>query len=279
MTQGRIKLSAFADEISPDLHLQLDTLAAEGIRHLELRGVWGKGVLDLTDAEAAMVKREIDARGMAVSALGSPIGKISITAPFPPHLEQFKRALERAVVFGTRYVRIFSFFMPAGEDPSRYRDEVLGRLRLFLETARGTGLTLLHENEKHIYGDTGERCREILAALAGEGLRAVFDPANYVQCGVRPMAEAFPLVEPHVEYVHIKDALLADGSVTPAGRGDGEVGALLAALQRRGYAGFLSLEPHLLAAGTFSGFTGPDLFRAAAGALRGILDELAWEWE
>lgn len=278
MSAGQVILSGFADEISPDLDEQLDTLASLGISYLELRGVWNRNVLSLTDAEAGEIKRELDRRGFKVSALGTPIGKIPVTDPFPPHLDQFRRALELAKLLAAPYLRLFSFFIPEGEDPGIHREEVLRRMRKMAEAAEGSGLTLVHENEKHIYGDTGARCRDLLESVNAPVLRAVFDPANFVQCGVRPMDDAYPALRPYIEYVHIKDALFADGSVRPAGRGDGQVRALLAALKAGGFSGFLSLEPHLAAAGAYAGFSGPDLFAEAARALKECLAELHWEW-
>lgn len=278
MSAGKITLSGFADEISSDLQEQLDTLESLGIKHLELRGVWGRNVLSLSDGEAREIKGELDRRGFRVSAIGSPIGKIPVTDPFPAHLDQFKRALDLARLFGAPYLRLFSFFIPEGDAPAIYREEVVQRLRTMAEIAQGSGIMLLHENEKHIYGDTGERCRDLLAAVGSPLLRAVFDPANFVQCGVRPMDQAYPALRPYIEYIHVKDAVFADGAVRPAGRGDGQVRALLSALKSDGFAGFLSLEPHLAAAGTFAGYSGPELFREAALALKELLAELAWEW-
>lgn len=269
-------LSGFADEIAPDLEVQLDVLGQFGIRYLELRGVWGKNVLDLTDGEVDAVKSALDACGIGISAIGSPIGKIRIDEPFAPHLEAFQRALDLAERFESPYIRLFSFFVPAGEAPA-HRDEVMRRLEAFLEAARGRPVTLLHENERHIYGDIPERCRDIHETLASPQLRMTFDPANFVLCGVRPFTAAYPLVSPYIDYVHVKDGVLADRRVVPAGQGDGEVRELLAALQQRGYNGFLSLEPHLAQAGAFSGFSGPELFGVAVDALRTLLRELGSE--
>lgn len=273
-----ITLTGFADEISPDLEIQLDVLASEGISHLELRGVWGKNVLQLTDEEAARVKERLDARGFRVSSIGSPIGKIQITDDFEPHLNDFRRAIELARYFGAPYIRIFSFFIPEGEDPAGYREEALSRMKQLAHLAEQENIMLLHENEKEIYGDNGERCLEILQACDSDKLRAAFDPANFVQCGVRPMSEAYPLVAPYIEYIHIKDALLDSGKVVPAGEGDGELRDLIGTLKQRGYNGFMSLEPHLSAAETFQGFSGPELFVVAVRALKGLLEESEIEW-
>src|SRR5689334_18327900 len=102
-------LTGFADEISPDLDLQLDTLARASIRYLEFRGVWNKNVLDLTDSELDTVKTALAHWGVKVSSIASPIGKIQITDDFAPHLAAFRRALQIAHTLETPYIRIFSF--------------------------------------------------------------------------------------------------------------------------------------------------------------------------
>ncbi|MCZ8513213.1 sugar phosphate isomerase/epimerase [Paenibacillus filicis] len=274
-----ITLTAFADEISPDLEVQMDVLASEGISHIEFRGVWGKNVLKLTDEEIAQVKERLDSRGFNISSIGSPIGKIKITDAFEPHLEDFKRAIALAHYFDAPFIRIFSFFMPEGENPAVYREEVLSRMKQLVSLAEQEGVVLLHENEKDIYGDTGERCLDILQACDSPHLRAAFDPANFVQCGVRPMEEAFPLVEPYIAYYHIKDALSETRKVVPAEEGDGQLRELTGMWKEPKYEGFLSLEPHLSAVGAIQGFSGPDLFKAAAQALKKLLTEADIEWK
>lgn len=273
-----IKLTGFADEISPDLEVQLDVLASEGISHIEFRGVWGKNVLQLTDDEIAKVKERFDARGFKVSSIGSPIGKIKITDSFEPHIEDFKRAMYLAKYFSAPFIRIFSFFIPEGEYPSVYRVEVLSRMMHLVKLAEQENVQLLHENEKDIYGDTGMRCLEILKACDSPNLRAAFDPANFVQCGVRPMTDAYPLVAPYITYLHIKDARLDTRKVVPAGEGDGQFHELIGVLKEQGYTGFMSLEPHLSAEGEFQGFSGPDLFVVAVRALKKLLAEQNLEW-
>ena len=271
-------LSAFADEISPDLDEQLETLAAESIRHLAFRGVWKKNVLDLSDTEIETVRAALARAGIAVSSIGSPIGKIPIGDDFAPHLARFQRAIQVAHALEAPFIRIFSFFMPAGQDPARYRGEVLDRMEQLVRAGEGSGVALVHENEKEIYGDTPARCLDILTQIDSPTLRAAWDPANFVQCGVRPHSEGYAALRPYIAYVHVKDALLGSGQVVPAGHGDGELRETLAALRASGFDGFFSLEPHLASAGKFSGFSGPDLFRTAAGAFKDLLREQAIEW-
>ncbi|MHB9033786.1 MAG: sugar phosphate isomerase/epimerase, partial [Anaerolineae bacterium] len=65
--------------------------------------------------------------------------------------------------------------------------------------------------------------------------------------------------------------IMAEHRVVPAGQGDGQIPEIIAALQARGFDGFASLEPHLANAGTFSGFSGPELFTTAVNAFRQVL--------
>ncbi len=273
-----VTLTAFADEISPDLDEQLATLASENIRYIELRGVWGTNVARLTDEELDGIESTLAERGFRLSCVGSPIGKIGISDDFESHLSEFERVVKVAKRFEAHHIRIFSFFIPEGEDPLQYRDEVMSRLKRLVAIAEHHNVVLLHENEKHIYGDTAERCLDIMESCASPHLRMTFDPANFVQCGVRPYTTAYPLLAPYIEYIHIKDARLADGQVVPAGQGDGEVAPFLERMHAAGYDGFLSIEPHLASAGTFSGFSGPELFKVASRALKTILADISMPW-
>jgi sugar phosphate isomerase/epimerase len=135
-------------------------------------------------------------------------------------------------------------------------------------------LLLLHENERNIYGEQPAACADILRSVASPNLKAIFDPANFVQAKVKPYDDAFPLLADEIAYMHIKDATWAEGRVTPAGQGDGQLRDILGALKARGWQGVLALEPHLAHAGRSSGWTGPEQFHVAVAALQGLLQEL-----
>jgi sugar phosphate isomerase/epimerase len=269
-------LTGFADEISRDLEEQLDVLASEEMSHIEVRKVNGKEIIDHSDEELAYVKDRLQARGFRVSSIGSPIGKYKIRDDFSPHLQRFQRALKVAEVLQAPNIRIFSFFIPDGENPAEHRDEVLNRMKQLCRLAEQAGITLLHENEKHIYGDTGERCRNILEACGSPRLRSAFDPANFVQCGVDPMKDAYPLLKEHIGYIHIKDALKENKQVVPAGDGDGGLRELIAELKRREYQGFLSVEPHLKK--YMQDRTAPECFVIAVRSLKKLLSEAGVRW-
>ncbi|HEY6297455.1 MAG TPA: sugar phosphate isomerase/epimerase family protein [Streptosporangiaceae bacterium] len=268
-------LSGFADEISPDPAEQLATLAAESMTHLELRSAWSVNVADFTAGHVAAFRAAVDGAGVRVSAIGSPVGKIPVGAPLGPELDRLRRVAGVAAELGTPIVRVFSFFIPEGDPPGRYRQQVIDRMGALAEIAEERGLVLAHENEKEIYGDTPDRCADVITSVGSPALRATFDAANFVQCGVRPHSDAYALLRPFLVYLQVKDALAATGEVVPAGEGDGQLRETLTALRDSGFTGFMSLEPHLAQAGRFGGFSGPQGFRRAAQALKSLLNELS----
>jgi 3-dehydroshikimate dehydratase len=275
-----IQISAFADEIAADLAEQITVLHREGISHIDLRAAWGTNVLDLTDAQVAEARRQLNEAGIRVAAIGSPIGKTPIDGDFDHHLVRFERALTLARVFEAPYIRVFSFYPPAENpksEPATWRDEVIRRLRELTARAGAASIILVHENEKDIYGDTIDRCVDLLTTLDDPHFAAAFDPANFIQCGQESYPAAYEALAPWIEYVHVKDAL-ADGTVTAAGDGIAAWPDLLGRLRDAGYDGFLSLEPHLAEGGRFGGFSGPARFRHASQALQGLLRAMGWEY-
>lgn len=236
----KFQFSAFADESSNSFLGQVDALRRNGYSYLEIRNLDNKGVCALSLDEARELNQILLDNGLGVWSIGSPIGKIPAHGDFEAHLDQYKHTLELAAAFETKHIRLFSFFMPKDEDPENYKNLVLDRLSLFAELAAPYGVVLCHENEKGIYGDIASRCLNIHKAVPG--IKAVFDPANYVQSGQDTLA-AWELLSPYVEYMHIKDSLV-DGTVVPPGTGAGNVFALLKKYEGVG-TGVLTLEPHL----------------------------------
>lgn len=265
-------ISAFADEIHPDLDLQIKGLKENEIDYIEVRGVNGKNVTEYTIDEIKEIKKTLNENGIKVSAVGSPIGKIQITDDFAEHMELFKHTVAIAEAFDTKYIRMFSFRMSDDEDKAQHRDEVMSRLKQMLDYIQGKNIVLLHENEKGIYGDTAERCKDILDTFNSPQLRATFDPANFIQCGVETYPSAYELLKDDIEYMHIKDAYLANKEVVPVGSGDGHVKEILTALNKKGFTGFLSLEPHLSNFVGFSALEKQTLEKAAGDKGRATFD-------
>lgn len=276
-----IQLSAFGDEIAADLDEQLDTLSEIGIRHIDLRAAWGTPVLALDDEQVERIKTTLHRRDVRVAAIGSPIGKAPIDAPFEMQLQQCDRAIALAQRLNAPYIRIFSFYPPARAteptQPEEYRQVVLDRLGELTARARAADVILTHENEKDIYGDAIDRCVDLLASINDPHFRAVFDPANFIQCKQAPFPEAFQAIRPWLAYMHVKDAT-AEGAVTVAGEGVSHWTEILRALHAEGYDGIFSLEPHLKAAEQFAGFSGPQLFARAARAFQALLAAEGWHY-
>ncbi len=243
------KLSGFSDEIAENIDAQFEHLNRLGIGYFEPRGIDGTNISDISDEQCRELKNKMDKAGIKVSSIGSPIGKTSITDDFKAHIDKLLRTIEIAKKLETDYIRVFSFYIPSNEKAEDYRSEVMERMLKMRDIAKDNDIVLLHENEKGIYGDIASRCLDIMETAGSENLRAVFDPANFIQCGQKTFPDAYEMLKPYIEYMHIKDAL-KNGDVVPSGLGEGCVYEILKALFESGYNGFLSLEPHL---GSFTG--------------------------
>jgi len=269
------KISAFADEISDDLSVQIENLKANGVDNIELRGVFGKNVLKLSENEIREVKKQASDNGLGFSAVGSPLGKFPLTGNFETQIEDLKKALDYAAILEAPYIRMFSFYIPKNEVPANSRSQVMDWLGRMVAEAEKTDIILAHENEKGIYGDTGDRCLDIYENIKSDSFTGVFDFANFVQCGQHPYNDCWKKVKQYISYFHIKDAIFETGKVVPAGYGDGDVEKILAEAFTEGFDNFLTLEPHLSLAEANFGKTSPELFKTAANALKDILSRIS----
>lgn len=243
-------ISGFADEIDAAVETQFQVLNKLNIGYFEPRGIDGKNISELSDEEVAALKEKMERYGIKVSSIGSPIGKVKLNECFEPHFEKFMRVVAIAKALDAKYIRMFSFYHDGGDVwTAEEREEVLARLKKMIAYAADNGVILLHENEKDIYGDTADRCADLMNELYGDNFKAVFDPANFVQCK-QDTKYAYSLLKDYIAYMHIKDAMMEDGKVVPAGMGDGNVEYVLKNVFENGFAGYLSLEPHL---GSFAG--------------------------
>lgn len=240
---ANIILSAFADEYANSFEEQLSGLCKLGISHIEIRHVDKKNISKLTKDEVLEAKRLLDKYGIKVSAIGSPLGKIKLDGDLDGHFETAKRVFEYANILGAKYVRMFSFYAPAGKSIVDMKNEVFSALERMISLAKEYGVILCHENEAKIYGDIPARCRELLDAFPD--LMCVYDMGNYVLEGVDPYPEVYRLQKERIAYFHIKDALSA-GAIVPPGCGEAKIAEILAEHKRAaGGDFFVSLEPHL----------------------------------
>lgn len=235
-----IQIYAFADEASGSIDKQIEAMKRNGLQGLEIRNVDGTNVSDITLEKAKEVHEKMEAAGLKVWSIGSPLGKIGIGDDFEAHMKKFRHTLEVAKVLECKNIRMFSFYLPGDKEPESFKGEVISRLQQMVEAAKDSGIDLCHENEKGIYGDVAKRCLEIHQAVPE--LKGIFDPANFIQCG-QDTLEAWELLHPYIKYLHIKDAL-ESGMVVPAGAGIGNLQKIVDAFYAQGGRN-VTIEPHL----------------------------------
>lgn len=283
-------LTGFADEADAQLSGQIQALKNNHVDYVELRGVDGVNIGDMTSEKARQVAARLADAGIQVSCLGSPIGKTVLDQPFEPVAEMMRRLLDTAATLGTGRIRIFSFYLPESQTAAQSRNEVIDRLGRLLDLADSANCTLLHENERDIYGDTREHCLDLHQALDLR-LRGILDPANYLLVGTDPLAAMHDLY-PWIDYLHIKDVRLKDNRIVPAGFGNGRITEIMSLMATKPGSHFLSVEPHLTlfagraklehdtgavmpaAADDFIFPDGPSAFSAAVSACRKLAESI-----
>ncbi|RIP32777.1 sugar phosphate isomerase/epimerase [Staphylococcus gallinarum] len=245
---NKINISGFSDEIASDFTTQLKTVTQLGMNYISLRAIDGQNISQFTvDTIKTQVLPKLQKWGVSVSSIGSPIGKIYIDdeSAFQQQLTVLNELCKIAKILQCNYIRIFSFYIPQDEPFDDYKEKVVQKLRQFTEIAVSHNIILLHENEKDIFGDIARRCKTILDEVDSKHFKAIFDFANFVQCGEDPQ-KCYDILSTDVVYIHIKDALYKDNVNVVCGTGDGQIATILKQFLNNGYSGFLTLEPHLV---------------------------------
>ncbi len=241
---ANLKLSAFADEYSSDFDKQLEYLKENNIEYIELRFLDGKNIADLSEDEVLSVKKKLDSTEIKVSAIGSPLGKINLCDDFVEHLKKCENVFKSAKILGVKNIRAFSFYLPDGKTRAECRNEVLLRLEQMIALAEKYDVTLCHENEAKIYGESPEQCLDLLSHFGGK-LKCVFDMGNFVLDGYRPFPDAYNMLKDYIGYFHIKDSLYA-GAIVPPGEGEASIPEILGQVKKDFKCDiFVTLEPHL----------------------------------
>jgi len=236
-------LSAFADEAGDKCTAQIAALQQAGICRLDLRGMDRYNIAAMPLEHARGVRQKLDAAGIAVAMLGSPIGKIDIADDMEGDLQKLRHLGALAPILGCHAVRIFSYYNKRSRPKAQWQDVALGRLAQLKDLAGQLGLVLYHENERHIFGDL---CADVLtvaqALRDGQTFRLIFDFDNYNQSGENPW-DNWCRLSACTDAFHLKDS--RDGQHLPVGQGTGCVRQILADAVVRGWSGPLAIEPHL----------------------------------
>ncbi len=241
---SKITISGFYDEVSGKLDAQIAAVKEFGGRYICPRNIDGKNIAEFTLEEFRQnVYPRLEKEGIGFSSIGSPIGKIGIDDEdgFAKQKKQLAELIKIAQLMKCGYIRIFSFYY-GDANPDSCHAKVVSRLKELLALAHGSGVKLLHENEKKVYGDVPERVLKIYRDIDDDDFALCFDASNYVQCGVNPRA-AFDMLKDHVSYYHIKDCSEFMVEV-PVGTGKGCYDYIIKELVDRNYSGFMTLEPH-----------------------------------
>lgn len=266
------KLSGFTDEMAPDLASQIAGAKRLGLDAIDVRFVDQINVCDLSPAQLKEVKDRAHDAGLGIASVGSPVNKCELTEEHRPvELDKMKRAVAAAQALGTDRIRIFSPTVQERFDKADW-PRVRDWLGEQIDVAKGTEITLLHENDWVFWGAYPDGAKMILEEFSGPHFKAIYDFANAVWLGTRPMRDWFPWLLPYLDTLHIKDMIEDGKKIMPAGEGEGDIPATFEYLAKAGWSGTLTLEPHLIHAGHLAGFSGEELFGKAVSAVNGILD-------
>lgn len=240
-------LAGIGDEAATALTAQIAAVERLGFSGIELRSVDGRPLGELDDAHFTAVRRAVREAGLAVPCLASRLGNWArpITAPLQEELRELDVLAERAHALGARYLRIMSYPNDGLPEPE-WRERVLNRIARLAERAARHDVVLAHENCSGWAGADPERM--LLLTEAAPGLRLLFDTGNGIAHGYESL-DVLRAILPHVDHVHVKDAVAGAAGTTYVAPGDGQarVGECLRLLLEHGYGGTFSLEPHVAA--------------------------------
>ena len=257
-----LRIAAITDEFSPDLDVALAAMADVGMTGAEVRVISGKNIIDLSDDEVDDVRARVEAKGMTILSIASPLLKCVLpdAPPIDARLQQdvfgssytfedqprlTRRAFEIAGRTGARIIRVFSYWRTT--DPDRCFDRVVSALRGLADQAADHGVVIGLENEHACNIATGAEAGRVLAALDHPCLQVIWDPANASVLGETPYPDGYAKLPPaRIVHVHAKDCTVHGR--TPTWGPLGEMGidwkGQLRALVRDGYRGWISLETH-----------------------------------
>ena len=253
-------LTGFADEVSPDLDLQINATRELGWKFIETRNLYGKNLAYISEEEFEAVQEKLANSGIRFNCYGSAVAnwaKSILDSPESSY-EEMRLVLPRMEKLGIKMIRIMSFSVPKELKPTAYdlEDEVIKRVSHIVKMAEDAGVLCVHENCMNWGGLSFEHTLRLLDRIQSPALKLVLDTGNPVFNddirGEQPYAtqsawEFYKAVKEHIAYVHIKDGYLKDNKnvYTFAGEGKGEVFRIMEDLIRSGYDGGISMEPHL----------------------------------
>lgn len=268
-----IKVSVIADEIGDDFEESLDIARRHGLRHVELRSLWGVNISKVSNEDVERAKQALAARGMRAIGIAGPVYKIHLgdqgtgavgdthradaTGTVEEHLDILRRTIEIAKAFDTDIVRTFAFWRNGAPTPDIY-DEIERHLRKAVAVAQAEGVRLALENEHACFIGTAAESIEILRRIPSKSLGLIWDPGN--AANLDPIPDVFPVGYEAIKeqvgfdrliHVHLKDVSLDGGKprFTAFGKGEIDFRGQIEALVEDGYDGAMAMETHWRAEG------------------------------
>lgn len=242
------KMGVITDEISSNLSKAVEVAKDLNLECVELRGIWGKNVKDLTDSDVGKIRNLVQAADMEVACIASPFFKCHITndEEIREHLQFLPRLVEIAKSLDTNLVRIFAFWRAGTLE--QYWSQVIERLREAVDICSSEGVILALENEHATLIGTGLEVRRIVETINSRSLRITWDPGNAFCAGEIPYPNGYREARAHMVHMHVKDALL-DASTkkcrfVTVGKGEIDYERQFRALLDDQYEGCVSIETH-----------------------------------
>ena len=256
----KLALGIISDEIGQDFEHALDVIKELGAEYVEIRSLWEKSVVDLSQEEIDKAKRLVDASGLKVAAIGSSLFKCPLREGseatgggyftggkgYVEHIATIDHCFELARIFGTQMVRTFAFWRE-GDLTDSVLDEIAERLLVPVQKAEQAGMALVLENEHQTFIGSGEESRRLLDRIPSKSFGLIWDPGNAYHTGEVPYPDGYERVKERTVHVHIKDADRDEAGEyhwMPVGKGEMDITGQLQALIDDRYTGIVSLETH-----------------------------------
>jgi L-ribulose-5-phosphate 3-epimerase len=258
----KLRIAAITDEFSPDLEPALNAMEKIGMTGAELRVLWGKNIMDLSQDELNRARDLVKGKNMEVMSLASPLLKCVL--PNAPEVdtrfqqdifaskhtyEDQPRLTDHAFMlakhFGARIIRVFSYWRTV--EPEKCFDSITRTLSDLADKAAKEGLIIGLENEHACNLGTAAETVPVLKAVNHPNLKLVWDPANALVAGENPFPYGYNLIpKGRIAHVHVKDCHMEGPKPIwgPPGTRHVDWKGQVAALLADKYDGWLSLETH-----------------------------------
>jgi len=222
----------------------LAVIAAAGFTRVDLLGRAPHLSLDPSECDSKAVLARAGDLGLRIANLGTYVGRAFASdddALCEQELAQARRAIDLAVLFGARSIRV-----SPGDDDPLHIERMAPWFRRAAEYAARRGVAMGFETHGGGISGDPERCVALARAVGSPAFGVLYDPCNVLKAGV-DYRRALDIMAKHIVHVHVKDATVRDGAfhLTMLGEGDIDVPWLLDALDDLGYRGDLALEYEL----------------------------------